>query len=304
MNSFNNFIKKSNIVHNGYYSYNDVNYSNARTKVEITCPKHGGFYQIPYNHLIGKGCNKCSIDRNKLKFTKSLKDFIYDANIVHKNKYNYDGVEYINDSTPINILCNIHGTFSQIPNKHLNGQGCPGCKSSKTRITNIEKHSKIFPIKSNKIHNNFYNYSKVNYISAKIPVEIICPKHGSFFQIPYNHLMGKGCNRCNQSKGENLIELFLIKNNIKYESQKRFNDLKESRLAFDFWLHDHNMLIEFDGIQHFIPIEYFGGEIAYNKYKANDRLKDEYCIQKGIKLLRIDYRDLNNIDYILSKNII
>jgi hypothetical protein len=72
MNRFDNFIYKANKIHNSFYLYNKVNYINAREKVIITCPTHGDFEQLPYNHLIGKGCNKCSIDRNKIKFTKNL----------------------------------------------------------------------------------------------------------------------------------------------------------------------------------------------------------------------------------------
>lgn len=305
MNSkFEDFLNKANKVHNNFYSYDKVNYTNARSKIIISCPIHGDFEQLPYNHLMGKGCNKCSIDRNKNSFTKSLSSFIEQSNKVHHNIYDYSKVNYINDGTKVDIICPKHGVFSQSPNKHLSGQGCPFCKTSRTKHTNIKKYSQLFPNKSNKIHNDFYDYSNTNYIDAKTPVDIICPKHGIFKQIPSNHLDGKGCPKCNQSRGENKIERYLIENNIKYEVQKKFNDcVKDKKLSFDFWLCDKNMLIEFDGLQHFIPLGFQGGLKKLEYTKECDRIKDEYCKSKNIRLLRISYKDINDIEKILSDNI-
>lgn len=305
MNSkFDIFLKKANNTHNNFYSYDKVNYINARTKITITCPVHGDFEQLPYNHLLGKGCNKCSVDRNKNTFTKSISEFIIQSDIIHRKFYDYSKVNYVNDGIKVDIICPIHGTFSQTPNKHLRGQGCPECKISRTQQTNIKKYSQLFPSKSSKVHNNFYDYSKSNYINAKIPVDIICPKHGIFRQLPSNHLDGKGCPKCNQSKGEKRIEKYLIENDIKYITQKKFDDcIKDKKLSFDFWLCDKNLLIEFDGLQHFLPLGFQGGLKKLEYTKECDKIKDEYCINKNIRLLRISYKDINNIENILSNSI-
>jgi hypothetical protein len=301
---FYNFIKKANDVHNNFYNYDRVNYINAKTKILIGCPIHGYFEQLPYNHLIGKGCKKCAIDKNKKSFSKSLSKFIDQSNKVHNNFYNYDQVEYINDGTKVHISCPIHGYFDQTPNKHLRGQGCPRCKIQKTKNTNIKKYSQFFPSKANNTHGVLYDYSKLNYINAKTPVEIICPKHGSFKQMPSNHLDGKGCPKCNQSRGENRIERFLIKNNITYETQKKFDDcIKNKKLSFDFWLSDKNILIEYDGIQHFKPLGFQGGMDKLKYTIECDKIKDEYCKSKNIHLLRISYKDFNKIEDILLNNI-
>lgn len=170
-------------------------------------------------------------------------------------------------------------------------------------MTNLRKYSQLFPTRSSKIHNNKYDYSNINYINSDTPVEIVCPKHGKFLQIPHNHLMGKGCPRCNQSHGERKIEIYLIGNNIKYETQKKFNDcINKDRLPFDFWVEDRNLLIEFDGAQHFIPVYFMGGLDKLEYVQKCDKIKDEYCLSKGIRLLRINYKDLkaNRIDQILS----
>ena len=70
------------------------------------------------------------------------------------------------------------------------GFGCPFC-SKRRRWTTEE-----WIAAAQGVHGNKYDYSKVDYINSKIPVEIICPKHGPFTQIPTEHLSGKGCKFC------------------------------------------------------------------------------------------------------------
>lgn len=104
----------------------------------------------------------------------------------------------------------------------------------------------------------------------------------------------------NQSSGESIIEKFLQKNDITYVSQKRFKDCRNNKpLPFDFYLSDKNICIEFDGIQHYEVIEYFGGINRYVNQKKNDSIKDIYCQEKNIKLIRIPYWDIKKIDNIL-----
>ena len=59
------FISKAKLVHNNFYDYNNINYSNANNKINITCPIHGEFKQIVFNHLKGHGCSKCTISISK-----------------------------------------------------------------------------------------------------------------------------------------------------------------------------------------------------------------------------------------------
>jgi len=127
----------------------------------------------------------------------TTQDFINKALFVHKSKYNYSKVNYINSKTKIIIICKKHGKFLQTPNKHLQKSGCKKCSNEK-----LHKKRKMsildFIKKSNKIHNNKYNYSKVNYINTLTKVIIICSKHGNFFQTPNAHIYKKrGCPKCN-----------------------------------------------------------------------------------------------------------
>lgn len=121
--------------------------------------------------------------------------FIEKAKQVHGDKYDYSKVEYINSQTKVCIICKKHGEFWQKPNSHLLGYGCNKCA--------IEKRSKLatkttdsFIERAKKVHDDKYDYSKVEYKGKDMNVCIICPKHGEFWQTPHNHLIGAGCPKC------------------------------------------------------------------------------------------------------------
>jgi very-short-patch-repair endonuclease len=157
----------------------------------------------------------------------------------------------------------------------------------------------LFINKSIKKHGNKYDYTLVDYIYNKIKVKIICNIHGEFEQRPNDHLKGVGCSKCKSSKGESIIIQHLENNNVDYIYQYR---TKENYI-FDFYLENKNIIIEFDGEQHFRPIKHFGGIVAYKKQILQDELKNQYCLNNKINIIRIPYWELNNIDFILNKNL-
>lgn len=125
--------------------------------------------------------------------------FILKAQLKHENKYDYSKVVYKTIHTKVCIVCPEHGEFWQRPSSHLNGCGCPKCgriRTIKSKTSNVSKFIK----KSNKVHNNFYDYSKSEYINNSTNICIICPTHGEFWQTPRNHLQGKGCPLCARDK--------------------------------------------------------------------------------------------------------
>jgi hypothetical protein len=122
-------------------------------------------------------------------------EFIERARKVHGNRYDYSKVEYINNSTNVCIICPVHGEFWQKPHNHINGKGCRKCSDERTR-ERCSYSSKDFVEKAQLIHGDKYDYSKVNYVSAKKKVCIICPIHGEFWQVPNYHIDGCGCPRC------------------------------------------------------------------------------------------------------------
>ena len=171
LTNFRNFLIKARKVHGDKYDYSKVVYVNSYTKIEIVCSIHGSFYQIPNSHIHGSGCPMCFIDKCK----KTKEQFIKEANLIHNNKYDYSLVQYINSSTPVQIICPIHGIFKQTPEKHIcNKHGCPKCGKSQRKTT------QEFIEDAHKVHGDFFDYSLVNYVNAKTPIKIICPIHGIF----------------------------------------------------------------------------------------------------------------------------
>jgi len=283
------FIIKSNNIHKNKYDYSLVIYINNRTKIKIICPIHGVFEQLPMNHIKGVGCSKCS--NNKPLTTD---EFILKSNHIHNNEYDYSLTIYEKSNKKVKIICPIHGVFEQKPNNHLSGTKCPKCKGGVLRDKNY------FIEKSQEKHTK-YDYSLVEYINMRTNVKIICPIHGVFEQRPSHHIDGVGCPYCSESKGEKEIEIFLLNNEIEYSRQKKFDDCKNVRkLPFDFYLPEYDMCIEFDGRQHFESIDYFGGDKHLEYVKNNDFIKETFCKENNIKLLRIKHDDnvLEKLNYI------
>jgi hypothetical protein len=239
----------------------------------------------------------------------SKEEFISKANIKHKGYYDYSKVDYINALTKVEIICPKHGIFEQQPNNHLHGQGCIKCMGDrvrKSRISNTEEFIK----KSQKIHKDLYDYSKVEYIKGRDKVIIICPYHGEFKQTPFAHSspsMSQGCPLCKVSKGERLIESYLKNKNIEYIREHRFTDCINPKtnktLPFDFYLPFYNMVIEYHGEQHYKKMgTYFeskAGGLKNRKYR--DKLKKDFCLSKTISFIEIPYTQYNNINTILNQ---
>ena len=283
------FIERSRKIHGNKYDYSLVNYINKRTKVTIICSNHEQFEQLPYSHMIGNGCGECF---NKGK--SNTNDFIKKSKVIHGNKYDYSLVNYIKAKKNVTITCPIHGPFEQLPNYHLSGSGCIYCSGRYNKKEEFENNGNI-------IHSNKYDYSLVDYKNNKTNVTIICPIHGPFEQRPDNHIHGYGCLSCNESSGEKIIIKYLTINNIKYIREKRFINCKYKRtLPFDFYLSEHNICIEFDGDQHFKSIDFFGGDIEFNKLQIKDNIKNEYCKNNNIHLIRFNNSNIYQIESILK----
>ena len=206
------FIEKAKEIHDGKYDYSKVNYINAYTKVSIICPEHGEFLQSPREHLKGQGCPICA--GNKKMTTEQ---FIEEAKSVHNDKYDYSKVEYINSTTKVCIICPEHGEFWQTPIGHLSVHGCPECG----KLTTIKKRRKTteqFIEEAKSVHNDKYDYSKVNYINSQEKVCIICPEHGEFWQTPSHHLQGHGCSKCSN---------LLISENMKLLNEEFIDNAKK-----------------------------------------------------------------------------
>jgi hypothetical protein len=302
------FIKRAQETHQNpdgtpKYNYDKVIYVDKTIPVTVTCPKHNhDFNPRPADHLYKRsGCPKCA---GKLKTTE---EFVLQAQEIYKNpdgtpKYNYDDVDYINDKTDVIIYCPIHGKFKKNRNEHIiKKQGCPDCGimlKGRKKDTQDE-----FINKAKKIHGDKFTYDNVNYLGSKENVYITCPKHGDFPRTPNDHLQGKGCPICRESKGEKIIrdylenELRIPKDKINPENtfddcnNEHKGNIRCYKYKFDFYLPTLNAIIEFDGIQHFQRVPFFHKtDEDFNERVMDDLHKVNYCKNK-FKLIRISYNE-------------
>ena len=249
------------------------------------------FYYEVNKHLKGISPNRIT-----------LRYFLMRAKEIHGDKYDYSQISEVSGSkSMVDIICTKHGLFKQRVSNHINlKDGCPKCVGKGRWNTSLLKDE------FTKIHFNKYDYSKVVFDGSANKVEIICEKHGSFFQNIYKHLLGQGCPECKySSKGEEYIKDYLERLNIKYIRQHGFDTCRYiNRLSFDFYLPDVSICIEFDGIQHFKPIKEFGGDEGFEIVKARDECKNKWCEINIKKLIRIKYNDFNKISKILDNHLV
>lgn len=288
-------------IHGFKYNYSLVKYKNDYTKVKIICSEHGIFEMIPNAHKILKqGCRKCAnkknSDRSRLTNNEIIKRI---EKIFGKGAFDFSLLDYKNAHKKITLICKkCNSKETKTVRCFYKGSGCSKC------VINPLKYTTKQIIKlSKKKHGKTYDYSLVNYVNNHTPINIICKTHGVFNQIPQTHYLdGSGCPRCKNSKGEEIIAIWLNKNKIKYTFQYRFT-INNSYHYFDFYLHDYNTIIEFNGLQHYAPIKWFGGKKRFDITKKRDYIKKMYCENNNIKLLVISHKNLSKIDKILTNKI-
>ena len=278
------FINEAKKIHGDKYDYSNVKYINASTNIEIICLEHGIFKQTPSNHLNGQGCPKCA--GKNLSNDEVIRRF----NLVHGNFYDYSKVEYHGIHNKVTIICPEHGEFKQTPAKHIIGQKCPLCSKINMGIK-VRLSENEFINKAKKVHGDLYIYSNIEYKTSHDKIGIICPKHGKFYQYPYDHLQGHGCPKCGNMYSIGEMDIY----------QKLVNTIGENNVI----LHDRTVLTGQE-IDIFIPgvnigIEY-NGLYWHSEDKGKDKwyhyLKSKKCQEKNIKLIQIfedEYQNKKNI---------
>ena len=174
---------------------------------------------------------------------------------------------------------------------------CKKCNSVK-QATGLQEFIKL----ANEVHSNLYLYDNAEYINCHRRVTITCKKHGNFNQTPKNHLRGDGCPNCHTSKGELAIRKFLISKGFIPEFQKTYDDcVYESKLRFDFFVKELNLLIEAQGSQHYVhnPLFHRKGNTLESQ-QQRDAIKREYCKTNNIQLLEIDLRKEQNYEEVFK----
>lgn len=295
-----------NILKNKNPNINVVgNYTQAHTKIQVNCKICGHIWNPTANSLIrGFGCPKCADiangERRNLTHEQflskideqTLKEYIFIDK--YKNSSNYMKIKH--------LTCD--ETFQMTPNVFLRGERCPHC------FSNIRKTTDEFANYVNNQTNGEYSLVS-DYKNAHTYVDILHVVCGNTYPVkPNNFTNGKRCPFCNESKGETAIRLYLEKDNIPFIPQYRFPDCKNILpLPFDFAIFENEektklrMLIEYDGEFHYGIGRRVPTEQAYKILKRthfHDNIKNDYCNKNKIKLIRIPYWELKNINQILK----
>lgn len=151
----------------------------------------------------------------KLTKDEVIKRFIE----IHGNLYDYSEFEYVDAKTKGKIICPIHGEFWQSSNVHLRGVKCPKCASINKDRDYFRLTKEIALERSNKRHNNKYEYDFTNFENSNSNIMIKCPKHGWFEQNVKRHMNGQGCPQCGSESKREKMTISLD------EIIKRFNEI-------------------------------------------------------------------------------
>src|SRR5699024_5814289 len=256
------------------------NYKGGNRKIDLLHSICGKVYSVTPNHFFYDN-TRCRCQWNIKQpevFKKEFEDIA---------KGNYTQLsDHRRSNEKIKIKHNIcDNKFYMETKSFLRGQGCP--KRYGNRVKTTEEFSKEVDELSD---GSFFLESE--YINNRLKVRI---RHlecdGVYLVTPKDYIRGNRCPYCKQSKGERLVRGILDKHKIQYEIEKVYDNLKvrNQSLPYDFYIPSYNLLIEYDGVQHFKPVQYFGGLKKLKSQKRRDNLKNLYAKENGINLLRIPY---------------
>lgn len=277
-------------------------YVNCKTKLEFVCKKHRekGIQSKTFDDIINshQGCRYCGIEKRGKKYQIDTEIIVARCNEL---SLNYMGRYVRNQETWVKFTCNKHldKGVQEISWYHLRtcAKGCAYC-------TGRYKTTEEFIIEMLAINPSIEIIGE--YTGSENPVNCRCKLCGHLWSpIGRSLKNGQGCPHCTMSKGEVRVKQFLELYKIFYETQKTFDDcVYEQKLKFDFYLTDYNILIEYDGEQHFKPVDFAnkGIEWATNLFNENlkkDAIKNKYCEDNNIILIRIPYYEYDNIEPIL-----
>lgn len=234
--------------------------------------------------------------------------------IINKNSHGTIEVlskQYNNLKEPIRVKCKKCGNiWETLAGNLVNGKsGCPNCANiatgNRSRLTISQVKSKII-----KVTNNEYVFVGNKYKNSNLPIKVKHKKCGTIFEVTLNHFLSSRsrCPKCGASNGEKQVQDYLDSYKVNYKYGYIIPDLVyKKNLHFDFWLPQYKLAIEYDGQQHFYPVQ-FGGmseEQANQEYKdgrLRDSMKDVYCKENNIKLIRIKYDQ--DVDTVLNKGLL
>lgn len=272
-------------------------YKNNREHIKVKCLICNHVWECGYETL--KDVHRCP--NCKLQESKVLKDDFIKRTTNFQNEYSIEYDNYLDMNSKIKIKHNICNKLYEISAKTIiyDRWKCPKCYGLVYQRNEDDFKKELYELTNGE-------YKLVgNYKTTKDKIiikHIKCNKE--YYTTPSLILKGYGrCPVCEYRKsiGEDRISLFFDINKIQYNKEYKFDDCKYiNKLPFDFYLPDYNLCIEFDGKQHFYPVEHFGGIKGLEDRKMKDNIKNKYCRDNGINILRIPYWDIDYIENILE----
>lgn len=276
------------------------------TYIDFQCTKHlnKGTLSAVWSHFktAKKGCPYCT---GRYRTTEEFQSLI-DPRIKVLG-------EYTRSETPIACECLVcHTKWDAIPKDLMNPRlkkyktsGCPTCGAKQRHLSRRKSHED-FCKDLYKVNPDIEIISE--YQGTHQLIRCRCKKCNSEWEsYPSNLLnLSAGCYECHLSEGERKLIFALKKNNVNVDTQHTFDDLTYcKKLRFDAYDLDRNIAFEFNGEQHYYPVDWGnrGGVYAENEYELNqyrDSLKKEFCEQNNIKLVIIPYWEINNIETIIT----
>ena len=270
-------------------------------KIEIRCPQ--GHYQMVTFEAFKKRKENGQFCLNKCFECYNLHRITLAKERAERLGYTLLTTQYTGVDNEIELICSEGHYWKTTYDRFMRVKA--KCLTCNNKI--LAKNQKLsFEEVKNRINIEGYvlQSKEEEYNNNESLLTIKCPK-GHIYKSSLGNFDNKG-NRCpicndNDTKGEKAIISFLEKYNIEFTKQKTFNDCKYINvLRFDFYLPKHNIIIEFDGRQHYEPVDYFGGEKAFKENQIRDNIKTQYCKDNNIKLIRIPYYEFKNVDTILN----
>lgn len=264
------------------------NYKSSKDNIKILHLSCGRSYLCkPSNFLGGSGCPYCF---GTPKYTDEEFISLCKSKGVHYSLIGeYKGMHY--KTTFKCPVCSFE--FLSEPSSIIKGEGCPRCANAKRRAGRLKTDSQFKQeLEARGILDEFEVLGEYKHSKDKIKVKhLIC---GHIYYVTPNHLLrGSGCPYCrnsNISRGEIYIGKYLDKLNVPYEYQKTFDDLSDIQLlSYDYYIPNHKILIEYQGEQHYKPINYFGGLSRFAVQIKHDEMKKGYAINHGYRIIYIPY---------------
>ena len=286
-------------------------YIDSRIKIKIKHTKCSYVFKTTPNNILNSkiGCPKCAKKIRYINSSKSLtrttKWFKNKVKEMHNTEYSVLG-KYTHSKNKIKMKHNECGyIFNMTPNSILRGQCCPNCnRPDLNKRTTKDFEEEIH----NLVGSSYQVLGKYKNNKAKIKIKHIDCGH-KWYVRPSDFLQGSRCPNCYNSKGELIVKKYLKAGNINFAEQMTMDGCaRKQLLPFDFAILNHEgkiqMLIEYDGKQHYEIVEYFGGQEGFEYRKQNDQIKNKYCKENNIPLLRIPYWEKDNIEGILERELI